>query len=137
MDNKSLLEKFETMQTCYLATYDGEFPRVRPMILIQHEGRFWLATGTEDDKTLQIKNHPKVALSVTLSEGDNESYVRIKGIAKHSQDPAERTAIWNIATYISRYWDSPEHPGFGLVEVKPVAISYMAPNTTVEIDVEL
>ncbi|MBN2829488.1 MAG: pyridoxamine 5'-phosphate oxidase family protein [Candidatus Cloacimonetes bacterium] len=132
MNKIELMPKFTTMQRCWLASYDGEYPRVRPMILIVHDGRFWLATGTEDAKTTQLMKHPKIEVSVPLKENEQESFVRIKGIAHYTHNPIERETIWHIATFIQNYFYSPEHPGFGLIEIHPATVSYMPPNSSVE-----
>ncbi len=136
MNKKELLQLFEPMQRCWFATYDGEYPRVRPMILIKHENRFWLATGIEDAKTKQILNHPKVALSIALKQNNEECFARVKGKAIYSNDKADRKTIWNIATFISGYFDSPDHPGFGLVEIIPDEVTFMASGSNIDEPIE-
>ncbi len=132
MNKTEILSLFEPMQRCWLATYDGEYPRVRPMILTFCDNRFWLASGIEDAKTEQIKNHPNVAVSVSLRQDGEECYLRIKGKAHYSNAPEEREMVWNVAKYIAGYFDKPDHPGFGLIEVMPDTVHFMAPGSNID-----
>ncbi|MBN2537646.1 pyridoxamine 5'-phosphate oxidase family protein, partial [candidate division WOR-3 bacterium] len=52
--------RFRPMQTAALATVEGEMPRVRPVMLLHHDDRLWVSTGTTDDKVKQLLLNPKV-----------------------------------------------------------------------------
>ena len=60
--------------TYYLATIDGDQPRVRPFGTINlFEGRLYIQTGKKKDVAKQITANPKVELSAF----DGETWIRV------------------------------------------------------------
>ena len=60
--------------TYYLATIDGDQPRVRPFGTINlFEGKLYIQTGKKKDVVKQIKVNPKVELSAF----DGEMWIRV------------------------------------------------------------
>ena len=60
--------------TYYLATIDGDQPRVRPFGTINlFEGRLYIQTGKKKDVAKQIAANPKVEISAF----DGETWIRI------------------------------------------------------------
>ena len=51
---KEIFAYFKQTQPVYLATNDGNEPRVRPVTLIWFEEKFWIATGSSDAKVKQL-----------------------------------------------------------------------------------
>lgn len=50
---------FKNLQFIYLATCEGDQPRVRPVTLVCLDERFWILTGTDNAKTQQIQKIQK------------------------------------------------------------------------------
>jgi len=63
------LSVLKNVQMVHVATWDGEFPRVRPMSLVYDGGRFWVCTGSSDAKARQLEAHPVFEFSLLL-EGE-------------------------------------------------------------------
>ena len=62
--------------TYYLATVDGDQPRVRPFGTVEiFEGKLYIQTGKIKDVSKQIQNNPKVELCAF----DGERWLRVAG----------------------------------------------------------
>lgn len=76
-------EVYEFLKKCgtyYLATMDGEQPRVRPFGTIDlFEGKLYIQTGLKKDVAKQMAANPKVELS-GMAEG---KWIRVTGEAIH------------------------------------------------------
>ena len=74
-------EVYEFLQKCgvyYLATLEGDQPRVRPFGTIDlFEGKLYIQTGKRKAVSQQIAANPKVELSATM--GDR--WIRVQAIA--------------------------------------------------------
>ncbi|MDR3110579.1 MAG: pyridoxamine 5'-phosphate oxidase family protein [Planctomycetaceae bacterium] len=58
----------------YLATLDGNVPRVRPFgLVIEYNGRLYFGTANTKDVYRQIQSNPRIEISTTSS--DNEWFV--------------------------------------------------------------
>ncbi|HEU67967.1 MAG TPA: pyridoxamine 5'-phosphate oxidase family protein [Candidatus Acetothermia bacterium] len=67
--------------TMFLATWDGRFPRVRPMALVRDGLRLYFGTGQDDAKARQITGHPQVEFVALPRRGGNTGYLRVAGRA--------------------------------------------------------
>lgn len=69
----------------YLATYDGEAARVRPIkYTLVMDNKILLATSSKKEMYDQLIKHPKVELSRTAD--DKSAFLRYKGTAVESKD---------------------------------------------------
>jgi len=118
---------FSKVQPVYLATVEGDQPRVRPVTLINLEQRFWIATGTKSAKAAQVRRNPNVEFCLPLSEGDRTGYVRVAGTADPVEDSETRARIASQIEFFSYYWSSPDDPDFTLLRITHVAVEYLAP----------
>lgn len=50
---------FKDSQSIFLATSEGNRPRVRPVTLIYFDRKFWIITGTNSNKVAQIQKKSK------------------------------------------------------------------------------
>ena len=63
--------------TCYLATIDGNQPRVRPFGTMNlFEGKFYIQTGKKKDVAKQITANPKVEVSAV----HGRTWIRIAAV---------------------------------------------------------
>ena len=51
---------FKDSQYIFLATSEENQPRVRPVTLIYFDKKFWITTGTNNNKVAQIQKNPKI-----------------------------------------------------------------------------
>ncbi|MDR3203284.1 MAG: pyridoxamine 5'-phosphate oxidase family protein [Deltaproteobacteria bacterium] len=70
----------------YMATVDGETPKVRPMGFVMfYEGKIWFGMGTYKNVYKQLQANPQVEISATGP--NNEDWIRISGRAVFDQRP--------------------------------------------------
>ena len=104
-----------------LATVEGDQPRLRPMTLLHHEDRFFIATGSENAKVEQIRRNPKVEFLLLVTKVGDTGSIRVESQASMVQDNAIRAALFNEVEFMKRFWESPEDPALTLIELKPTA----------------
>jgi len=124
---KEVWNNFEKFQPVYLATTDGEKPKVRPVTLAYLNSKFWIFTGTNDAKIKQIKTNPKIEFCFLFKKGENSGYVRGNGIAIITQDPKIKEQMANKCTYFNQYWESSDDPNYTLLELEIDEIEYLKP----------
>ena len=80
---QEVYEFIKAAETYYLATVDGDQPRVRPFGTIElFAGRLYIQTGLRKDVAKQIQVNPKVELSA-FKDG---IWVRLRGTLVHDPD---------------------------------------------------
>lgn len=127
-DSELMKEAFghlEQLQVSYMATIDGDQPRVRAMMLIYHEGKLYYATDINDEKVSQVNVNPTVEICVLLGEGDNGGSLRISGEADFVYNEDTRSIIHGCIGFIPGFWENPQDPAFVLWEIKPQELRYM------------
>lgn len=74
-------ETYDFLKQCgtyYLATVEGDQPRVRPFGTVDlFEGRLYIQTGKIKNVSKQIHNNPKIEISATMGS----QWIRIEAIA--------------------------------------------------------
>ena len=110
-----------------LATSDGDQPRVRPVTLVENRGELFVLTGTKDAKVTQIQANGKVECLALVKHKDATGYVRFSANATIENDSAVRARIAKATSFFDQFWDSPEHPGFALIRIRPVRVEFMKP----------
>lgn len=117
----------EPVQTVQFATFDGNFPRVRPMSLILDSERFWLCTGTSDAKVAQLMDFPVFEFCKVLVGEDSRGTLRCSGTVEMVSDPTERSRMAKVIPFFKEYWEDPSDPSFCLIELFVSTVEYMAP----------
>lgn len=129
--NESLRDEawswLKQVQTVHLATWDGDYPRVRPVSLIYEEGRFWVSTGSEDAKVSQIQDHPVFEFSLLLEGEDSKGSLRCSGKVVVVEDQETRSRISRSIPFFGQFWDTPEDPAYCLIELVAEEAEYMRP----------
>src|SRR5713226_3746726 len=77
----------------YLATADGNQPRVRVVHPAWEGEKLWIATGRKSPKARHIERNPKVELFYTV--GSEFTHLTVTGSARFIDDLAEKKRIWN------------------------------------------
>jgi general stress protein 26 len=83
----------------YLATCDGDEPRVRPVSpIVEDDISIWVTTGSTSRKVKQIRKNPKICLAfVEHPIGDKAAMVI--GEAKIIPDIEEKKRVWKLASF--------------------------------------
>ena len=78
-------------QYVYFATTLDNQPKIRPMVLFFHKGRFFFVTFSSDSKVAQIKSNKLCEVLLPIKdEFGNTGYVKLTGKAKICNDPYTR-----------------------------------------------
>ena len=107
----------------YLATIDGDQPRLRPVSPVRTE-RFtvYVANLRQYHKTLEIEANPKVELCY-LDPGHNQ--VRISGVAEVVTDRPLLEDIWKDNPLLRQYLGSLDNPNLIVYRIIPNHVRYM------------
>jgi uncharacterized pyridoxamine 5'-phosphate oxidase family protein len=123
-----MLKKYlKETQFVHLATYDGEFPRVRPITLIWLDEEMLFSTGTEDNKVCQLKKNKNIELCYDLKDEKNAGYLRISGSITFVRSKAVRKNVFEKIGFIRMFFKTPEDKGFCLLKLKPAQIEFIKP----------
>ncbi len=120
---------FKPMQAVGLATIEDDKPRVRPVTVIHDDRKLWVATGTDDAKTAQLKANPNVEFYFMVGEKESPGAVRARGKVEFVTDPGTRKAASEKMPYFSMFWKTPDDPGFTLLRLHVESFEYMKPGT--------
>jgi general stress protein 26 len=103
----------------YLATCDGDQPRVRPVSpIVQEDMSIWITTYRTSRKVQQIQKNPKICLAfVEQPTGDKAAIVI--GEAKIIPNIAEKERVWKLATFDpwEHYPNGPDSDEFCLLKI--------------------
>ncbi len=125
---KKVWKCFKDFQDIYLATSEGNLPRLRPVTLVWLGGRFWILTGTNNAKVQQIRKNPKVEFCLPIEKKDRRGYVRAAGLARIIQDKKTKSAVAKHCDFFSEYWKGPDDPNYTLLEILIHEIEYVSPD---------
>lgn len=125
--------------TAYLATVarEREFsPEVRPVSLMEHYWRFYLASGVDSRKVQEMASHPKAAVLVPFRDKGFSGYLRITGEIKVVTDLEQRRQVATHSGYpIEAHWGSVAAPGLWFAELLPSRVEFMAPGEDLATDI--
>lgn len=124
---KEVWSHFEHTQVVFLATTEGNKPRVRPVTLIYFNDKFWITTGTDSAKVKQIKENPNIEFCLLFKEGEYNGYIRCGGLANIIEDSKIRKSVADNTPFFKEYWESVEDPSFTLLEIVIKEIEYIRP----------
>ena len=107
----------------YLATIDGDQPRLRPVSPVRTDGfTIYVANLRQYHKTAEIEANPKVELCY-MDAGHNQ--VRLTGIAKVVTDRELLQEIWDANPLLRQYLRTIDNPEFILYRIVPRQVRYM------------
>jgi pyridoxamine 5'-phosphate oxidase len=124
---KEVWSLFKPNQCVYLATAEGDQPRVRPVTLLDIEKKFWIATGRRSAKARQMLRNPNVEFCLPLTETCGTGYLRVAGVATVETDAETRKKIGAQIPFLSEYWSGPDDPNVALFRITRVEIEYLKP----------
>ncbi len=113
----------------FLATMEGNQPRVRPMMPYLTEDNELLVALLPRSRTIaQVKQNPLVEICFV----DRKMwYSRVAGKASISQDRAKKELVWNNIPMLRQYFGGPQDPNFILMSVEIKSLEAMTPHEKV------
>ena len=107
----------------YLASIDGEQPRLRPVSPVRTDGfTVYVANLRAYHKTQEIAANPEVELCYLDSEHDQ---VRITGVAHVVKDRDVLSNIWEANPLLRNYLGSIDNPDLIVYRIEPNHVRYM------------
>jgi general stress protein 26 len=107
----------------YLATIDGDQPRLRPVSPVRTDGfTVYVANLRAYHKTAEIEANPKVELGYLDEHHDQ---VRITGVAEVVADRALLQEIWDANPLLHQHLGSLDNPQLIVYRVRPTRVRYM------------
>jgi uncharacterized pyridoxamine 5'-phosphate oxidase family protein len=122
---QEIWRSFVEQQNVFLATADGNQPRLRPVTLIRLKNRLFVATGAGDAKVKQIKQNPKTEFCLLLEKEGKKGTIRAECVAELVQDRNLKAEAYNKIPFMKEFWSSPEDSGYALIELRPTGYEYM------------
>ncbi len=105
----------------YLATVDGDQPRVRVVHPAFEDRRVWVATGRSSPKARHVGNNPRVELFYQI--GQDRVHLTVTGRARFVDELAEKQRIWDSKVFdyeLGQFWPGgAESKDFGLMLITP------------------
>jgi len=129
-DLEEARNRFEDFQHVFLATVEGDQPRVRPVTLIYLDKEFWITTDTWSAKVKQIQENPKVEFSLPFKEGNKDCCIRVAGLAGIIKDEKTRAKLARHCDFFDKHWKSVDDPDYTLLKIRPVEIAIVKPDKT-------
>ena len=107
----------------FLATSDGNQPRLRPVSPVRTDGfTVYVANLRMYHKTVEIAANPKVELCYL---DDHHDQVRITGIADVVTERPLLQEIWDSNPLLRQYLGTIENPALIVYRIRPKRIRYM------------
>ena len=107
----------------YLATIDGDQPRLRPVSPVRTDGfTIYVANLKAYHKTAEIAANPKVELCY-MDDGHNQ--VRLTGTAETVTDRKILQEIWDANPLLRQYLGSIDNPMLIVYRIVPNRVRYM------------
>jgi general stress protein 26 len=106
----------------YLATVEGDQPRLRPVAPVKTDGfTVYIANLRPHAKTVEIDANPRVELCYL----DHNDQVRITGTAEVIRDQALKRTVWESSPHLHRHLGDVDSPDFILYRVLPSRVRFM------------
>lgn len=107
----------------YLATIDGDQPRLRPVSPVRTDGfTVYVANLRSYHKTIEIAANPRVELCYL---DDHHDQVRITGVAEVVTERSLLQAIWDSNPLLRQYLGSLDNPELIVYRIRPQRVRYM------------
>jgi uncharacterized pyridoxamine 5'-phosphate oxidase family protein len=108
---KEVLNFLSEAKVFFLATAEGDQPRVRPMgLAMEFEGKLCFGTNNKKEMYKQLKANPKMEIAATLPSGKT---LRISGPVSFNTKREAKVAALEIAPFLKRMYG----PDDGVFEI--------------------
>ncbi len=110
-------------RVCFLATADGDQPRLRPISPVKTDGfTVYVVNLLSHNKTREIGHNPRVELCYL---DEHHRQVRITGIAEVADDPALLGQVLGERTLLRAFLEATDRSQFVLYCVRPTLVRFM------------
>jgi general stress protein 26 len=117
------LETMAAAKFPFLATVDGDQPRLRPISPVRTDGfTVYVANLRRYGKTAEIAANPRVELGYLAPSHDQ---VRITGVAEVLADRDLLQAIWDASPLLRKYLGTIDNPELIVYRVRPERVRFM------------
>ena len=103
----------------YLATCDGDQPRVRPVSpIVEDDMSIWITTYSTSRKVKQLRENPKICLAF-VEQPSGDKAATVVGEAKIVSDIAQKKRVWKLAAFdlYEHFPNGPESDEFCLLAI--------------------
>lgn len=114
MKLEDIKDYFKQQPLMYLATTEGDQPRVRPMALIYHKEICWCCSISERPKIKQMIENKKIEFALNAHDKEEFSTIRGSGEAILIEDLETKRELSEAIPWFSGYWKSYNDPEFTL-----------------------
>ena len=95
---EEIIQFLQKAQTFFLATAEGEQPRVRPMgFVMNYEGKLSFGTNNKKEMFKQMQANPKIEICASTSDG---KWLRICGTVAFNPDRAAKEKALEIVPFL-------------------------------------
>ncbi|OLS32656.1 MAG: hypothetical protein HeimAB125_06610 [Candidatus Heimdallarchaeota archaeon AB_125] len=127
MKIEDVIDYFKTQPLMYLATIDGDKPKVRPMTLIYHKDTCWFVSIAGRKKIKELEANSFVEFAINPQDREDMSTIRGTGKTILIDDAEIRQDLANAIPWFDGYWESAEDPRFYLYKIDLEKISVQIP----------
>ena len=119
----------------FLATIDGDKPRVRPMMpYLTEDGELLLALLGRSRTIPQIKSNPNIEVCFV----DRKMwYCRVSGSAVISEDISKKKIVFENVPMLRQYFAGPDDPNFHLAVIDIKSVEAMTPHSRLPEEINL
>ncbi len=110
----------------YLATVEGDEPRVRPVTpIVEDDMSIWVATFATSRKVKQLAQNPNISLAFVEHPDGNKAAV-VLGRAVSETSPEQRRRVWKLAPYdLAGYFPGgPDSGEYCLLRIVPRQVEW-------------
>ena len=116
MSKEEVLAFVRENPACFIATMDGDQPRVRGFLTVLFDdGKLYFTTGTMKSVYSQLAKNPKIELC--YCSPDFRKTLRIAGTIEIVDDLAKKQQLVNERDYLKPFKDRADDPSFILLRL--------------------
>ena len=134
MNKEEVIDLIRDAGFGFLATTQGNQPRVRPMMpYLTDEGKILIALLGRSRTIQDVKGNPQVEICFV----DRKMwYCRITGKAQLSNDRESKSILWNNIPMLKQYFGGIDDPNFQLITVDIKEAEAMTPHQKIPEKIE-
>lgn len=108
---KRVVEFLQKNPIFYVATIDGDQPRVRPFgVVFELDGKMYFTTGRGKAVYNQMQVNPKIEISTTSADGSE--WIRLNGKAVYDDNMEAKKKAFEVYPMFERLYRAPDNPDF-------------------------
>lgn len=113
---KEVLDFLQSNKVFFMATVDGDTPKVRPLgFVMEYDGKIYFGVGEQKEVYRQMKANPKVEICSVSQEG---RWLRLSGAAKFDPRPELNTAAVKALPVLAEMYPA-GGPKLGIFHLQP------------------